>query len=144
MQNRPGKFRIKDHGPYPVVFDMKRLSGMNPYYRTALWTGNCLQVTLMSIPAGGDIGLEMHSDTDQFIYIESGCALVKMGPKKDNLDYRKKVVENCAILVTAYTWHNIINTGRTPLKLFSVYAPPHHPFGTVHKTKQDAEMQESY
>ena len=67
-----------------------------------------------------------------------------MGPKKDNLDYRKKVVENCAILAPACTWHNIINTGRTPLKLFSVYAPPHHPFGTVHKTKQDAEMQESY
>jgi mannose-6-phosphate isomerase-like protein (cupin superfamily) len=130
---------IKDYGPEPFVANIDCLAKTNPYYRTALWTGEHLQVTLMSIPVGGDIGLEMHDNIDQFIRIEDGCALIKMGKCEDNLDYQRKVNSNFAVLVPACTWHNIVNIGNTPLKLYSVYAPPKHPFGTVHRTKEEAQ-----
>lgn len=131
--------RIRDCGPEPFVVNINCLAKMNSNYRTALWTGEHLQVTLMSIPVGGDIGLEMHDNLDQFIRIEDGCALVKMGKCKDDLDCEQKLNNNCAILVPACTWHNIINIGRVPLKLSSIYAPPKHPFGTAYRTKEEAE-----
>lgn len=70
---------LKDYGDSPIVVNIDRFTKLNPNYRTALWTGSYLQVTLMSIPVGGDIGKEMHPDTDQFIRIEEGSALVVMG-----------------------------------------------------------------
>lgn len=127
---------LRDLGPEASAVNIDNLSLINKNYRTALWTGRHLQVTLMSIPAGADIGLEMHGDTDQFIRIESGCATVKMGKSPAELDYVKRINGNFAVMVPAGTWHNIINTGRMPLKLYSVYAPPHHPFGAVQRTKE--------
>ncbi|WP_283607923.1 cupin domain-containing protein [Faecalispora anaeroviscerum] len=129
---------IKDAGPQPYVVNIQAVTDQNNNYRTALWTGNYLQVTLMSIRVGGDIGLEIHPDTDQFLRIEQGNGIVKMGNSKENLSFQKKVSSGCAIFVPAGTWHNLINDGNTPLKLYTVYAPPHHPRGTVHKTKADA------
>ena len=87
---------------------------------------------------GGDIGLEIHPDTDQFLRIEQGNGVVKMGTGKENLSLQKCVSCGCAIFVPAGTWHNLVNTGNVPLKLYTIYAPPHHPHGTVHKTKADA------
>ena len=130
---------LRDYGGRPLVINMDRLTKLNPNYRTALWTGDNLQVTLMSIPVRGDIGLELHSDTDQFIRIESGDALVVMGNDKNCLNYRKRADSQCAVIVPAGTWHNEINVGTSPLKIYSVYAPPHHPFGTIHRTKEEAE-----
>ena len=130
---------LRDYGGRPLVINMDRLTKLNPNYRTALWTGDNLQVTLMSIPVRGDIGLELHSDTDQFIRIESGDALVVMGNDKNCLNYRKRADSQCAVIVHAGTWHNVINVGTSPLKIYSVYAPPHHPFGTIHRTKEEAE-----
>lgn len=118
---------------------MHSLTRMNPYYRTALWTGRHLQITLMTIPVHADIGLEIHPDLDQFLYIESGYGLVLMGRNKSIPDIRQTICTGCGIVVPAGAWHNLINTGKMPLKLFSVYAPPQHPFGTVHKTKKDSE-----
>lgn len=112
---------------------------MNTNFRTALWTGKHLQVTLMSIPVGGDIGLEIHHNVDQFIKIESGQALVQIGNNKNSTTSREKIDSNYAVIIPAGTWHNIINIGHTPLKLYSIYAPPNHPFGTVDKTKSSAE-----
>jgi mannose-6-phosphate isomerase-like protein (cupin superfamily) len=86
--------------------------------------------------------LEIHPDDDQMIGVEDGTAIVQMGPHKDKLTFRAEVSSGYAIFVPAGTWHNIINTGRRPLKVFSVYAPPHHPFGTIHETKADAEADE--
>lgn len=137
-------FGIKDYGAQPLVVNIDRFTKMNQNFRTALWTGKNLQVTLMSIPAGGDIGLEMHRDVDQFIRIESGIARVVMGKSKDNMNYRQRADENFAVIVPAGTWHNIINIGSRPLKVYSIYAPPKHPFGTVHKTKKDAEREEKH
>ena len=135
---------IRDYGGKPLIVNIDRFTKLNQNYRTALWTGDHLQVTLMSIPVRGDIGLENHPDTDQFIRIESGHALVMMGNDKDNLNYRERVDGDYAVIVPAGTWHNIVNVGNTPLKLYSIYAPPHHPFGTVHKTKEDAEADETH
>src|SRR5699024_11441095 len=112
----------------------------NNYFRIALWTGEHLQLTLMSINVGDDIGLEMHPDLDQFIRIEQGQGIVRMGNRMDRLDFQSEVYDNYVIFIPAGTWHNLINTGHVPIKLYSIYAPPEHPHGTVHKTKEDAEM----
>lgn len=140
-QNRYGcrTSDIKDYGSEPLIVDMDCFVKQNSNYRTALWTGSHLQVTLMSIPVHGDIGLEMHSDVDQFIRIESGFALVMTGKSRTLLTHQQRVNSNYAVIIPAGTWHNISNIGKTPLKLYSIYAPPQHPFGTVHKTKKAAE-----
>ena len=96
----------------------------------------------MSLGIGEDIGLEMHPDVDQFIRIEQGQGITQMGKTKDNLNFQKNVYDDFAIFVPAGTWHNITNTGTIPLKLYSIYAPPNHPFGTIHRTKADAEVAE--
>lgn len=129
---------LTDYGPKPFVTNIEQATKQNNNFRTALWTGNHLQLTLMSINAGEDIGLERHPNLDQFLRIEQGQGLVKMGTSKDNLDFRRKVSDDYAIFVPAGTWHNLINTGKKPLKLYSIYAPPQHPKGTVHKTKKEA------
>ena len=133
-----------DFGAEPFVVNIDCLAKQNPYYRTALWTGDHLQVTLMSIPVHGEIGLEMHSEFDQFIRIEDGCALVTMGKSRNRLNLQKRVNCNNAIIIPAGTWHNIVNLGARPLKLYSVYAPSQHPFGTVHKSKAEADHAESH
>ena len=135
---------IRDYGSEPLIVNIDCFTKQNPYYRTALWTGKHLQVTLMSIPVHGDIGLEIHSDVDQFIRIEDGCALVMMGKNKTLLNYQQRVSSNYAVIIPAGTWHNIINIGNTPLKLYSIYAPPQHPSGTAHAAKEGAEDAEKY
>lgn len=136
--------QLRDYGPGPLVVNIDRLAKLNPNYRTALWTGRHLQLTLMSIRVGGDIGLEMHPHLDQFIRVESGCGLVKMGSCKENLNIQRKVDGDYAIVIPAGTWHNLINIGNRPLKLYSIYAPPQHPFGTIHETKEIAEKAEGH
>lgn len=129
-----------DYGPMPFVVDINKATIANTNYRTALWTGPHLQVTLMQINPGGDIGLEVHPDNDQFLRIESGQGVVQMGNKKDNLYFQQQVFDDYAVLVPAGTWHNITNIGTTPLKIYAIYAPPHHPWGTIHQTKQIAQQ----
>ncbi|SBW08822.1 Cupin domain protein [uncultured Eubacteriales bacterium] len=137
---RPGV--ITDFGPQPYVTDVNAAARGNPFFRTALWTGSHLQLTLMSIPAGGEIGVEIHPDTDQYIRVEAGMGLVKMGRCENQLTAQRQIWQNDAIFVPAGQWHNIVNVGVCPLKLSSVYAPPHHPHGTVHRTKEEAEAAE--
>ncbi len=136
--------KLKDYGPEPFVVNIEDATKQNNNFRTALWTGDNLQVTLMSIKPGEDIGLELHPDVDQFIRIEEGQGLVKMGDSKNKLDFEEKVYDDYAIMIPAGKWHNLINTGMTPLKLYSIYAPPEHPRGTIHKTKEDAEADERH
>lgn len=128
----------RDHGKRPFVINIEEAAKSNNTFRTALWTGDHLQVTLMSIGVGEDIGLEVHPDVDQFLRLEDGAGIVKMGKTKDNLNYQWRVTDDDAIMVPAGTWHNLINTGHKPIKLYSIYAPPEHPFGTVHQTKAEA------
>ena len=137
--NRGRHPEIRDYGREPFVFNIHHATTKNQNFRTALWTGKHLQLTLMSIPVRSDIGAEMHSDVDQFIRVESGRARVFFGNCRNSLREAGIVRENDAILIPAGTWHNIVNIGNSPLKVYSIYAPPQHPFGTVHKTKADAE-----
>ncbi|WP_406687143.1 cupin domain-containing protein [Rossellomorea vietnamensis] len=127
----------KDYGPYPYSVNIDEVTVANDTFRTALWTGEHLQVTLMSINPGDDIGLEIHPNIDQFLRLEQGEGIVRMGDRQDNLTYEKKVSQDFAIMIPAGTWHNVINTGDKPIKLYSIYAPPQHPRGTVHVTKAD-------
>jgi len=131
-----------DYGPEPFVINIDEATKQNDTFRTALWTGDYLQLTLMSIPVGGEIGLEIHPDLDQFLRIEEGQGIVKMGDEKNCLDFRKKIYDDYAIIIPAGKWHNLINTGNKPIKLYSIYAPPQHPYGTVHLTKADADAEE--
>ena len=132
-----------DQGPSPYVTDINTASICNKNYRTALWTGRHLQTTLMSIPAGSDIGLEVHPHVDQFLRIEQGQGISQMGPSKNNLNYQKPVNDNTAVFVPAGTWHNVTNTGKMPLKLYSIYSPPNHPRGTIDITKAAADAREA-
>ena len=116
-----------DHGPASYVANITQKASKNRDFRNALWTGTHLQMTLMSIPPFGEIGAEVHEDTDQLIRVD---------------DDRKKEHEHLlctgdAVFVPAGTRHNVINTARIPLKLSSVYAPPNHPRGTVEHTKEE-------
>lgn len=130
---------LKDYGPNPFAVNIEEAAKQNNNFRIALWSGKHLQLTLMSIEVGGEIGLEVHPNLDQFIRIEEGQGLLKMGDSKDRLDYQRRVSDDYAIIIPAGKWHNLINTGNKPLKLYSIYAPPQHPFGTVHRTKRDAD-----
>ena len=133
---------LKDYGPDLFVVNIEEATKQNNTFRTALWTGNHLQLTLMSLNVGEDIGLEVHPNVDQFIRIEQGQGLAKMGDSKYNLDFQRNVYANFAIIIPAGKWHNVINTGNGPLKLYSIYAPPNHPHGTVHATKAIAQASE--
>lgn len=126
---------LKDYGGKPFVINIEEATTRNNTYRTALWTGKHLQVTLMSINVGDDIGLEVHPHTDQFLRIEEGHGLVQMGDSKENLTFNEKASKDDAIMVPAGMWHNVTNIGHKPLKVYAIYAPPEHPRNTVEKTK---------
>jgi mannose-6-phosphate isomerase-like protein (cupin superfamily) len=136
------EYVLKDYGPRPLVLNIEKAAKQNNTFRTALWTGTHLQVTLMSINVDEDIGAEVHPHLDQFLRIEQGRGIVKMGSSRDSMNLQANVSDNDAIIVPAGTWHNLINTGNMPLKLYSIYAPPQHPYGTVHRTRADAAAAE--
>ena len=131
-----------DYGLQPFVVNIEEATVANDHFRVAKWTGSHMQMTLMAIQPGDDIGLEVHADHDQFLRIEQGNAKVVMGPSEDNLDFEAEAEDDFAIFVPAGSWHNVINTGDQPLKLYSIYAPSEHAHGTIHETKADAEAAE--
>lgn len=125
---------IVDTGSKPQSFDIERVTNQNPDYRAVASSGCYLQVTLMSIPVGGDIGLEAHPETDQFLRLEAGNGRVQMGAAEDQLTFDEKVSGSWCVLVPAGTWHNIMNIGATPMQLRAIYAPAHHTPGKVQPT----------
>jgi mannose-6-phosphate isomerase-like protein (cupin superfamily) len=102
---------MTDNGPKPYVVDIEKLTKANENFRIAAWTGTYFQLTLMTIPVGGDVGLEVHPETDQFLRLEQGKAKVMMGATKDQLDQEWDTEDDFAIFVPAGTWHNIVNAG---------------------------------
>ena len=133
---------IKDVGPEPQTFDLERATIDNTNYRAVAWSGKYLQLTLMSIPPGDDIGLEAHPETDQFLRLDAGRGRVQMGPAKDRLEFDREVEDGWAIFVPAGMWHNITNIGEEPMQVYTVYAPVHHAAGRVQPTAEDAERDE--
>lgn len=133
---------IEDIGPQPNAFDIESSTTDNEHYRAVAWTGKHLQVTLMSIPPGSSIGLESHPDTDQFLRLDAGQGHVTMGPSKDDLSFQQDVSDGWAVVVPAGTWHDIINAGDEPMRLYAIYAPVHHAPGIIQPTAEDAEHDE--
>lgn len=134
--------KITDNGPQPNAFDIETATTQNSNYRTVAWTGQYLQVTLMSIPVGESIGLEVHPETDQFLRLDAGTGLCVMGPAEDDLSFEQEVSDGWSIQVPAGVWHDVRNTGDEPLRLYAVYAPVHHAQGIVQATAADAEADE--
>jgi mannose-6-phosphate isomerase-like protein (cupin superfamily) len=132
---------IEDVGPRPTAFDLETATTKNTHYRDVAWTGRFLQVTLMSIPVGESIGLEMHPDTDQFLRLDAGRGTARMGPADDDLA-QHEVTDGWCVLVPAGTWHDVVNTGDEPLRLYTVYAPVHHAADIVQDTAADAARDE--
>lgn len=102
---------MTDLGPELFVVNIENATCHNTNFRTALWTGENLQLTLMSIPKNGEIGVESHNCTDQFLRVETGKGIVKMGSCRDKMNFHKYIGAGDAVFVPAGTWHNIINTG---------------------------------
>lgn len=134
-----GNREFGDRGPRPHVVQIEQATLANDHYRSTLWTGKYLQMTVMSIEPGHDIGLEVHHDHDQFLRVEAGKARVQMGPSKEALSFDRQVEDDWVILVPAGSWHNVTNVGDEPLKVYSLYAPPEHAHGTVHRTKAESD-----
>ncbi len=112
---------VIDQGANPYVANVEWAAVQNQNFRTAVWTGCHLQMTLMCIPQGEGIGLEMHTDTDQFIRVEQGCAVVKMGRNKHQMNFCQNLSKGDGVFIPAGTWHNIINIGTNNLKLSALH-----------------------
>lgn len=129
---------MKDVGPECQSFNLEQATRENKNYRTVAWSGRYLQVTLMSIPVGGDIGLEMHPDTDQFLRLDAGRGRAQIGSSKDKLTFDKEVSDGWCVLIPAGAWHNVTNIGDDPMQVYAIYAPAHHKPGKIHKTAAEA------
>lgn len=133
---------MKSHEPYaeqnPRFFEgnIKKIATENRYFRQVLHTGPHSQLVVMSIPPGEEIGEEVHSKTDQLLVIVDGKGEAVLDEKRQPAD------EHNVIFVTAGTVHNIRNTGNKDLKLFTVYSPPAHAAGAIHKTREEAMREE--
>ena len=121
------------------VGNIEGLTLKNKYFRKVLYTGKYAQLVVMCLQPGEEIGNEVHKKVDQFFRIEAGTAkFVFEGTEKH------VVHGSDAVIVPAGTFHNVINNSATePLKLYTLYSPPNHPDGTVHKTKAEAEAAEA-
>jgi len=112
--------------------NIEQLTLANEFFRQVLFTGKYCQLVLMSLLPGEEIGMEVHESVDQFFRIEQGEA-------KFILSGEETVVGNGEVaIVPAGTQHNVINVGGETLKLYTIYSPPNHPDGTIHKTKAEA------
>jgi mannose-6-phosphate isomerase-like protein (cupin superfamily) len=114
------------------VDDIGKKTEVNSDFRRVLYTGKQLQLVVMAIPPGEEIGEEVHSDRDQFFRIETGKGEVWID------GHKTKISSDFAVVVPAGARHNIKNTDSKPMKLYTLYAPPEHAVGTVHMTKADA------
>ena len=120
------------------VGSIEDLTLKNSNFRQVLFTATHAQLVVMCLQPGEDIGDEVHAGVDQFFRIESGSAKFVFDEKKERL-----VHAGDAIVVPAGTYHNVINPSKTAqLKLYTIYSPPNHPDGTVHKTKAEADAAE--
>ena len=122
------------------VGDIEKETLKNNYFRRLLFTGKHSQLVVMCLQAGEEIGNEVHPNVDQFFRIEEGKARFVFNGKEEHL-----VGNGGAVVVPAGTYHNVINTSaKKPLRLYTIYTPPQHPDGTVHKTKAEAEAAEHH
>ena len=113
--------------------DIEKLTVDNTDFRHVLYTGGHLQLVLMTLPPGCDIGAEVHEDRDQFFRFEEGTGAVDID------GVANPVEDGTAVIVPAGARHNVRNTGDQPLKLYTIYGPPEHKDGIVQATKEEAD-----
>ena len=114
------------------IDNIEEKTEQNNFFRQVLYTGKHTQLVVMSLLPGEEIGMEVHPQVDQFFRIEEGRAKVIIDGEEHEAD------EGFAIIVPAGSQHNLINTGSNPLKLYTLYSPPNHPDGTIHRTRAEA------
>lgn len=120
------------------IDDIEKLTEENTDFRRVVYTGLNLQLVLMSLEAGEEIGEEVHDDRDQFFQVEAGKGEVLID------GVRTAIEDDDAIIVPAGARHNVTNTGSEPLRLYTIYGPPEHRDGTVHLTKAEADANEEH
>lgn len=120
---------------YSINIEEKTLEGNN--FREVLYTSKHSQLVIMTLQAGEEIGMEHHTGHDQFIRVEEGEGVAILDGE------RHKLEDGVAVVIPAGTEHNVINTSSSaPLRLYTLYAPPEHPDGIIHKTKAEADEYE--
>ncbi len=120
------------------IEDIEKLTEENTDFRRVLYTGKNIQLVLMSLKPGEEIGEEVHDDRDQFFRVEQGTGEVMID------DVRTPVKSDDAIIVPAGAKHNVVNNGTEPLRLYTIYGPPEHKEGTVRATKAEADAKEEH
>lgn len=120
------------------VNDIETLTEQNSEFRHVLYTGHHLQLVLMALPAGGEIGAEVHDENDQFFRVEEGEGEVEID------GHTTPIRAGSGVVVPAGARHNVRNTGQTMLRLTSLYGPPHHEDGVVHATRKQAEKDDEH
>ena len=123
--------------PDPKLFTIATVAEGSADFRRVLWTGPHTQLVIMTIPAGGEIGEEVHEDSDQILTFVSGTGETVLGEET------QPVEQGDLVAVPAGTSHNVRNTGVNPLVLYTVYGPPDHADAAVHRTKEEAEAAEA-
>lgn len=119
------------------ITNIEKKSLENTFFREVLFTGPNSQLVVMALKPGEDIGMETHGDVDQFIRVEAGKGMAVLNGVEHALE------DGSAVVIPAGVEHNIINSSKTePMKLYTVYSPPEHPHGTIHKNKKEAEEYE--
>ncbi len=118
-------------------FTIATVAEQSADFRRVLWTGRYTQLVIMTLPTGGEIGDEVHEETDQILTFVSGTGEARVGPDS------RAVAQGDLVVVPAGTQHNVVNTGPLPLVLYTVYGPPEHAKGAVHATKEEAEEAEA-
>jgi mannose-6-phosphate isomerase-like protein (cupin superfamily) len=113
--------------------DIEKRTVENEDFRRVLYTGHNLQLVLMTLPPGGEIGEEVHPDRDQFFRFEEGNGVVDIDGVENHVE------DDFAVIVPAGARHNVRNTGNQPLRLYTIYAPPEHKDGVVQATKAEAD-----
>ena len=126
------------------VGDIEQTTLDNGNFRTVVYTGQHSQLTTMRLGPGEEIGAEVHEHNDQFLRIERGRARVEFGQSEEDMSQTHDVEDDWAVIVPSGVWHNVVNTGDEEVKLYSIYSPPEHPDGTVHKTKAEADADEEH
>lgn len=124
--------------------DITKATVNNTNFRTVIYTGQHTQLTLMRLVPGEEIGWESHSHIDQFLRLEQGKARAEFGRSQAAVDETYEVEDDWAFVVPAGVWHNVVNIGNEDVTLYSLYSPPEHPDGTIHRTKAEADIAEEH
>ena len=137
-QSKLGSKERKGKNMNGFVDNIEKLTKENKFFRKVLFTGKYCQLVVMSLKPGEEIGLETHNNVDQFFRVDEGTGEIIINGKKD------KIEDGSAVIVPAGSEHNLINTGKVDLKLYTIYSPPNHPEGTIHKTHKEAMEAEEH